>query len=164
MRNAGTKEILVGIGVLTAFIFVLAYLYGGKSLTAQAATKDYRLSATFNKVDGLVPGDTVRLGGIKIGTVESFKLDKNFRAVLTFLIYGDVLLPKGTSVAIHTDGLFGSKFVVFEPGGEEINHKDGDMISFAQDAVILSELLELIISQGKEKWRKLESNQSKEGK
>jgi len=164
MRNAGTKEILVGMSVLTAFFLVLAYLYGGKSVTVQAASKDYRISAKFNKVDGLVPGDAVRLGGIKIGTVEKQTLDKHFRAVLTFRINGDIPLPKDTSVAIHTDGLFGSKFVVLEPGGDETNLKDGDMINFAQDAVILSELLELIIAQGKDNLKQLQSQKSKEGK
>ena len=164
MRNTGTKEILVGMSVLAAFFLVMAYLYGGKTATVQAASKDYRVSATFNKVDGLVLGDAVRLGGIKIGTVESQMLDKNFRAVLTFRINGDVPLPKDTSVAIHTDGLFGSKFVVFEPGGDGTNLKNGDTINFAQDAVILSELLDLIIAQGKNNLKALRSNQSKEGK
>lgn len=104
------------------------------------------------------------MGGIKIGIVESQKLDKNFRAVITFRINGNVKLPKDTSVAIHTDGLFGSKFVIFEPGGDETNLKNGDFINFAQDAVILSELLDLIISQGKANLKKLESKQQKEGK
>jgi phospholipid/cholesterol/gamma-HCH transport system substrate-binding protein len=106
----------------------------------------------------------VRLGGIKIGTVEKQTLDKHFRAVLTFRINGDIPLPKDTSVAIHTDGLFGSKFVVLEPGGDETNLKDGDMINFAQGAVILSELLELIIAQGKDNLKQLQSQKSKEGK
>ena len=152
------------MSVLAAFFLVMAYLYGGKTATVQATSKNYRVSATFNKVDGLVLGDAVRLGGIKIGTVESQMLDKNFRAVLTFRINGDVSLPKDTSVAIHTDGLFGSKFVVFEPGGDGTNLKNGDTINFAQDAVILSELLDLIIAQGKNNLKTLRSNQSKEGK
>ncbi|MGA0393717.1 MAG: MlaD family protein [Rhodospirillales bacterium] len=163
MRTTGNKEIFVGIGVITGFLLLMAYFYGGKSMAAQA-TEGYRLTAAFNKVDGLFPGDAVRMGGIKIGIVESQKLDKNFRAVITFRINGNVKLPKDTSVAIHTDGLFGSKFVIFEPGGDETNLKDGDFINFAQDAVILSELLDLIISQGKANLKKLESKQQKEGK
>ena len=164
MKNAGTKEILVGIGVLSALILVLAYVYGGRAVASEAASQEYRLFAAFNKVDGLVPGDTVRLGGIKIGTVESQKLGKNFRAVLTFRIDGDVLLPVDTSAAIHTDGLFGSKFVVFDPGGDEKNLKNGDEITFTQDAVIVCELLELIISQGKASRRKSQPKKPEERK
>ena len=60
-----------------------------------------------------------------------------------------VRLPADTSAAIHTDGLFGSKFVVLEPGGEETYLGDGDVITFTQDAVIVSELLDLIIAEGR---------------
>jgi phospholipid/cholesterol/gamma-HCH transport system substrate-binding protein len=164
MRNTGTKEILVGVGVLSAFIAVLAYLYVGRTITAEAASKEYRLTATFNKVDGLIPGDTVRLGGIKVGTVESQKLGKNFRAVLTFKISGDFRLPVDTSAAIHTDGLFGSKFVILEPGGDERYLKNGDEITYTQDAVIVTELLDLIISQGKANLKKLEEKKDEEKK
>ncbi len=164
MRNAQTKEILVGIGVFVALMLVLVFIYGGRALTAQAASQDYRLTAAFNKVDGLILGDVVRLGGVKIGTVESQRLGKNYRAILTFLINGEVRLPTDTSAAIHTDGLFGSKFVVIEPGGSEKNFKDGDEITFTQDAVIVSELLDLIISQGKSKIQKSGTDKPKERK
>ncbi|MEQ8193379.1 MAG: outer membrane lipid asymmetry maintenance protein MlaD [Rhodospirillales bacterium] len=164
MKNSATKEIFVGIGVLAAFVAVLLYLYGGRALTAQAASKDYRVSAAFNKVDGLIPGDAVRLGGVKIGTVEKQELRKNFRAVLTFKISGNVRLPTDTSAAIHTDGLFGSKFVVLEPGGSEKYLRDGGEISFTQDAVIVTELLDLIISQGKANLKKLEQQKNEEKK
>ena len=39
--------------------------------------------------------------------------------------------------------------MVLEPGGDEEFMGDGDEINFTQDAVIVAELLELIIAQGK---------------
>jgi phospholipid/cholesterol/gamma-HCH transport system substrate-binding protein len=54
-----------------------------------------------------------------------------------------------TSAAIHTDGLFGGKFIVLEPGAEENILNNEDEISLTQDAIIVSDLLELIISEGK---------------
>jgi len=60
-------------------------------------------------------------------------------------------LPKDSSASIHTDGLFGSKFVVLEPGAEEAVLKNGDEIIYTQDALVVSDLMELIISEGKSK-------------
>ena len=58
-------------------------------------------------------------------------------------------LPVDSSAAIHTDGLFGSKFVVIDPGGDLAILEDGDEIQYTQDAVIVEDLLDLIISEGK---------------
>ena len=60
-----------------------------------------------------------------------------------------VQLPEDTAAAIHTDGLFGSKFVVLLAGGEDATIKPGGAITHTQDALIVSELLELIIAEGR---------------
>jgi len=109
----------------------------------------YKVQAIFNRIDGLTSGAEVRLGGVQIGTVGGQSLNENYQAIIELLIDKAVKLPTDTSAAIHTDGLFGSKYVVLEPGGEEVNIADGGVITFTQDALIVSELLELIISQGK---------------
>ncbi len=137
-----------------ALVLLLGFVYVGRDLTAKAAADDYLVFATFNRIDGLVVGAPVRLGGIQIGTVDGQSLDVHYRAVTTLRIDSNVRLPTDTSVAIHTDGLFGSKYVVLEPGGDEEIFGDGDEITFAQDAVIVSELLELIIAQGRANRKK----------
>jgi len=58
-------------------------------------------------------------------------------------------LPIDTAAAIHTDGLFGSKFVILDPGGDEKTLEDGSAIEFTQDSVVVSDLLDLIIREGK---------------
>ena len=58
-------------------------------------------------------------------------------------------LPTDTSAAIHTDGLFGRKFVVLQPGGDETMLKDDGVITFTQDSLIVGELLDLIIAEGR---------------
>jgi len=144
-----SREIIIGGAAVVTLTFILAFLYGGREMTVKAAGNDYLLRAAFNRVDGLLPGAEVRLGGIQIGRVDKQALDANYRAQVVFRINGDILLPTDTSAAIHTDGLFGSKYVVLEPGGDEKMFKDGDLIEFTQDALIVSELLDLIISQGR---------------
>ena len=147
--SPNAKETTVGGLAFLALALLIGFLYGGRELTAKAARSDYIVVATFNRVDGLLVGAPVRLAGIQIGTVDGEYLDVYYRAVTTLKIDSDVKLPTDTSVAIHTDGLFGTKYVVLEPGGDEEFMGDGDEINFTQDAVIVAELLELIIAQGK---------------
>ena len=106
-------------------------------------------------------GDEVRLGGIRVGKVAAQRLDNNFRAVVTLDIDSNVELPLDSSAAIHTDGLFGSKFVVLEPGGEMDVLKHDQSIDYTQDAVIVSDLLDLIISEGQAKINKAKASNSK---
>ena len=144
------REIAIGIATVGVFVLLTVWL---SARDAGGAAKDghYRLTAQFNRVDGLLPGDEVRLSGVQIGYVESQRLDDKFRAVLTLTIDDSVVLPTDTSAAIHTNGLFGSKFVVIEPGGEFDELGDGDSILFTQDSLVVEDLLELIINEGKAK-------------
>lgn len=142
------REILTGF-LTVAVLGVLAAWLTARDTHRTASDGAYRLRASFNQVDGLFPGDDVRLGGITVGVVESQHLDDAFRAVLTLRIDKDVALPSDTSVAIHTSGLFGSKFITLEPGGELDALTDGDSIFFTQDSLVVEDLLELIINEGK---------------
>jgi phospholipid/cholesterol/gamma-HCH transport system substrate-binding protein len=142
-----TKEIAVGAVALAALLLVLGFFQAGRT-HASAKTAGYEIRATFNRVDGLFPGDPVRLGGIRIGTVAKAELDANYRARLTLRLNSGVKIPEDTAAAIHTDGLFGSKFVVLLVGGDDKVLKPGGAITHTQDALIVSELLDLIIAEG----------------
>jgi phospholipid/cholesterol/gamma-HCH transport system substrate-binding protein len=141
------RKIVVGgvVVIVTALVFGL--LSGGGETSR---TDSYTIEAKFNRIDGLVSDDEVRMGGVRIGTVGGQSLNEHYQAIVQLVINNGVLLPTDTSAAIHTDGLFGSKYVVLEPGGEEENLADGGTITFTQDSLIVSELLDLIISQGKQ--------------
>jgi phospholipid/cholesterol/gamma-HCH transport system substrate-binding protein len=140
------REILVGMAAFVTLVFALGLSYGAGRLKPAGG---YALTATFNRVDGLSVGDDVRLSGMKVGGVERQLLDDNYRALVTFRITSDVKLPTDTAAAIHTDGLFGTKFVILDPGGEDATLEPGGNISFTQDAVLVDELLELVIAEGK---------------
>ena len=159
MHNENDRNAVVGGLVLAVLVFAMAISYGGSKISDKAQVGSYSLSATFNQVDGLFVGDEVRLGGIRVGKVAAQRLDNNFRAVVTLDIDSNVELPLDSSAAIHTDGLFGSKFVVLDPGGEMDLLEHGQSIDYTQDAVIVSDLLDLIISEGKAKANKTKNPQ-----
>ncbi len=155
-----SREITIGAVTVAGLVAVLAFMNQGRDMVAGAAPGQILVSAKFNKVDGLIDGSEVRLGGIRIGTVDGMRLDDQYRAVVTFRIDSMFELPLDTSAAIHTDGLFGSKFVVLEPGAEEDVLQSGDEFTYTQDAVVVSDLLDLIIAEGKAARAKREAAQN----
>lgn len=147
--TAEIREMTVGVATLAVVVLFFMFLYVGREVARSAAGVDYVVIAKFGRVDGLFPGDAVRLAGVRIGTVTRQRLDADFRAVVSMRIDSAVRLPTDTSAAIHTDGLFGSKYVVLDPGGEEEELEDGDAITFTQGALVVADLLELIIAEGR---------------
>ncbi|MBT3305720.1 MAG: MCE family protein [Alphaproteobacteria bacterium] len=148
------REIVIGAATFAALALVLGLSYGSEQDWAPKPDADSIITAKFNRVDGLVIGDDVRMGGIKIGVVDKMTLDKEYRAIVSMRLDYGAKLPLDTSVAIHTDGLFGSKFMVLEPGAEEEFLKSGEEITYTQGAVIVSDLLDLIISEGRAAMKK----------
>lgn len=148
MRQS-VKEVVVGGVVFAAFAAIVVFSFAARDMAARATETGYDLTATFNRIDGLVVGGAVRLGGVQVGTVKSLTLDQHFRAVALLHIDNDVALPADTSIAIHTDGLFGTKYLELEPGGDPEPFKNGDSIEFTQDALLVGDLLDLIIAQGR---------------
>ncbi len=173
MQVSETKSIIVGGAVVLVLALTFASISGRQQMTSGPGAGKYRINAMFNRVDGLAEGDEVRVGGIKIGSVTAQSLDKDYRAIIGMDIATDVKLPADTSAAIHTDSLFGSKFVILEPGGGDEMLASGDTITFTQDAMIVSELLDQIIAQGertakesalaRDKLKAIEKTISKEG-
>ena len=163
MQNKPNRDILVGGLVVLLVAGLFGFSYAGKQISAEASVGTYPVTAVFDRVDGLFEGDEIRLGGIRVGTVGAQVLDQNFRAVVTLQIDDGLEIPVDTAAAIHTDGLFGSKFVVLEPGGDEVLIEAGGEITYTQGAVVVGELLGLIIDEGKARQAKT-NNTNNEGK
>jgi phospholipid/cholesterol/gamma-HCH transport system substrate-binding protein len=147
VRREEIRELGFGAVVLILFAAALAISYAGTS-RGSMQNAGYPLTAIFNRVDGIGPGTDVLVSGISVGEVAQIELLPDYRVAVTLEIERGVTLPEDSSVAIHTDGLFGSKFVSIEPGGSETMLEAGGAILYTQDAVVVSELLDLIISQG----------------
>ena len=107
----------------------------------------YDLFASFNKIDGVNPGDKIMISGINVGYVENIKLDKNYPLV-KMKIKKNLNISDDSSVSIQTDGLFGSKFLMIEMGGTNNFMKNGDYFSFTEDSIMIQDLLQNIIKIG----------------
>jgi phospholipid/cholesterol/gamma-HCH transport system substrate-binding protein len=147
-----TKNLKVGLAVLGAIILIFSIvILSREDISHKDGGKYYDLYARFNRTDGLLVGDLVRLSGMDIGRVVNAKLDKDFKAILTLEIKDSVKLPDDSSAAIVSSGIMGNKYIEIEPGGSEDMLSQGDEFAYTQDAMVLEELIERIIGIGKAK-------------
>lgn len=145
-----TKALKVGISVASIVAVLLAFNYFTKDKFEHSGNEPYySLLARFGRTDGLMLGDNVRMAGMDIGRVVNAKLDDHFNAVLTFDIKEGIKIPADSSAAIVSAGIMGGKYIEIEPGGDEEYLQPNDEFSYTQDAMVLEELVDRIISIGK---------------
>ena len=153
-----TKNLKMGLSVLG--IILLAFfiiLFSRDDISHKDGGKYYQIYARFNRTDGLMIGDAVRVAGMDVGRGGGAKLDDNFKAIMTLEVKEAVKLPDDSSAAIVSSGVMGNKYIEIEPGGSEDMIAPGGEFSYTQDAMVLEELIERIIGIGKAK------RQSKKG-
>ena len=156
-----TKNLIIGSSVALLFIAFLVYFNIQRNVWKNAEDTDYTLYATFNRTDGLVVGDKVRMAGIDVGHIEKSVLDEDFRATLTLKIRDNYHIPDDSSAAIVSSGIMGAKYIEIEPGGSEDFFPDGGEFTYTQDAIVLEELVDRIIALGKAKRKTSENTENK---
>lgn len=137
------------VGAAALAVLILgAVVLNKETADASAAGEEIIVDALFGQVDGVAVGDDVRISGVPVGRVTRLSLNERGQAVLRLALDPAAELPRDTSASIQTDGLFGRKFIILAPGFEEEPFENGDVITVTQDSVIVSDLLDQIISQG----------------
>ena len=147
-----TKNLKMGLMVLSIILVVFcAVIFSRDEIAHQDGGRYYQVYARFNRTDGLLVGDVVRLAGMNIGRVVNARLDDSFKAILTLEINDKIKLPDDSSAAIVSSGIMGAKYIEIEPGGSEDMLAPESEFSYTQDAMVLEELIERIIGIGKAK-------------
>lgn len=145
-----TKSLSVGFYVALALIVGTGYFVLQRDKVEHAEKGNYyALDARFGRTDGLLVGDKVRLAGVTIGRVVGAQLDDHFNAIMTLEVKDGIKIPDDSSASIVSSGIMGSKYIEIEPGGSEDYLPAGGEFSYTQDAMVLEELLDRIVSIGK---------------
>jgi len=136
-QNAIETIVGAAVIVIAAAFFIFAYQSTGFSTGG-----GYKVSANFQRVDGITVGTDVRLAGIKIGSVVSQNLDQeNYEAKVTFSIDRGVKLPEDSTVKVASEGLLGGNYILIEAGGSETMLAEGDEFSSTQSSVSILDLI-----------------------
>ncbi len=112
MSNEKTNHFKLGVFVLagTAVLIAALYLIGSKR---NVFSSTISVSAVFYNVNGLMPGNNVRYGGIDIGTVDKLLFENDTSITVKMVIEKRIapFIKKNAIASIGTDGLMGNKLV-----------------------------------------------------
>jgi len=89
--------------------------------------------ATFNYAEGIEIGSDIKLAGIAIGKVTNFEINNDLVEVLGF-INQDIDIPKDSTASIRSDGLFGKKSILINPGFDTPFDSSDNNINFIETA------------------------------
>lgn len=156
-----SKAIRTGVIALITVLFIcFITISHNAAIKSKDIGEGYRIYAHFGRTDGLKIGDAVRMAGVTIGRVVESNLDEDFKSRLTLEVDSKYKIPEDSSASIVSFGLIGGKYVEIDVGGSEEYINPGESIGYTQDAMILEELLDRIISLNKAKSAK--KNKEKE--
>lgn len=118
MRSTGTLIKFTIFGVIMALLTGVLFVVFSESRTG--STEDY--SAVFNDASRLEAGDTVRIAGIRVGTVQDVSLDADRKVVVKFDTDQNTKLTTGTKAVIRYLNLVGDRYLelVDTPGAARI--------------------------------------------
>jgi phospholipid/cholesterol/gamma-HCH transport system substrate-binding protein len=127
MMHRNIIETVMGAVVLVVAALFIYFAY----TTAQVRTgPGYELTAVFSTVGGLAPGSDVRISGIKVGTVQSSRLDPgSYNAVVVLTVAEDVRLPADTLAVVASEGVLGGRYLELRPGRSTALLQAGGRIS-----------------------------------
>lgn len=139
MDFSARTELAVGIFVVLGLLGIgyLSVSIGGVQLLPGDTI---RLKARFASIGALKPGASVRMAGVKMGSVASIRLE-NYAAEVELDVDESVPLPDDSFALIRTEGLLGESFVLIRPGGSPDDLADGDRIAETESAVDLIDLV-----------------------
>jgi phospholipid/cholesterol/gamma-HCH transport system substrate-binding protein len=133
------KELAVGVFLLIG-IFSLIYISVRLGKLEVLGHEGYILYASFENAGGLKSGANVEIAGVKIGTVESVKLN-NYQALVGLTVSRGVKIQDDAIASIKTAGLLGEKYVEITPGASDKLLGNGSTIRETESAIDIQELI-----------------------
>jgi phospholipid/cholesterol/gamma-HCH transport system substrate-binding protein len=128
MTRSPERQVLAPLVKLLVFAAVTLVLTGMLAQTLGSTGfgggPDYR--ARFTDVTGLLPGDDVRIAGVKVGRVDAIRL-AGAEAEVTFTVDDAVVLNTGVRAKIRYRNLVGQRYIALTegPGGPRRLGPDG---------------------------------------
>lgn len=139
MRAAVREHLIEALVGLLVVVVAVLFIYTAWQRTGGVrGAGAIHVTALFPNVSGIDNGADVRVAGMKIGSVESQRLDpKSYQAELTLAIDKDVHVPADSSAAITSEGILGRSYIALIPGGDPAPLKNGDTIADTQGSIDL---------------------------
>ncbi|MDX9714528.1 MAG: outer membrane lipid asymmetry maintenance protein MlaD [Dissulfurispiraceae bacterium] len=139
MRRFDT-ELSVGIFLLIGLL-ALGYLSIKLGKMEMLGSGGYSVYAKFDQAGGVKSGAVVEIAGVQVGKVKSVLLDKDYQALMEFIIQDGVKIQDDAIASVRTKGLIGEKYILITPGGSEKFVNKGEKIRETESPVDIEELI-----------------------
>ena len=121
------------VGAVTVMIIILAVFLAYNANTGLPFVPTYRISAEVPDADLLVPGNEVRIGGVRVGLIETIEPiqheDGSVSARLDMKLDPDVdPLPKDSSIVVRARSALGLKYLEIVQGDSPDGYAQGSVI------------------------------------
>ncbi|GAA3236143.1 MCE family protein [Actinocorallia longicatena] len=130
---------------LTVFVTVTTVLTTFISLQIQrfSFAGGYAVSATFDDVSGLRPGDQVKIAGAPVGRVDGIKVVAG-RGRVDFTVNDGIKVPTDSQAVIRWRDSLGRRVVYLVPGSATTMIKSGTRLPTTRSAVNTDDLIEAL--------------------
>ena len=115
LKYRGSSLIRAGFIGLVLILLVITVGLAPQKLISWATSIKHQ--AVFSEAGGLVPGNDVKVSGVKVGAVSDVSLQRG-KALVTFLVNGGVHLGSDTTAHIRTGTLLGQRVLTLESDGK----------------------------------------------
>ena len=112
MKTSAALVKLVTFMVVTSFLtFTLAATIGNLSFGGKTG-----YNAIFSDVTGLLPGNDIRIAGVRIGSVDAIELEGNNLARVEFSLEDGRTIPESAIAALRFRNLVGERYIAITEG------------------------------------------------
>ncbi|MBK5116533.1 MAG: MCE family protein, partial [Thermoleophilia bacterium] len=140
MRNTPLQSVLRNptlVGAITVLIVILAVFLAYNANSGLPFVPNYRVTAEVPNAASLVPGNEVRVGGVRVGIVEEVvpinEEDGGVKAGLVLKLDETVEpLPIDSTVVIRARSALGLKYLEINRGESEEGYPEGATIPLSQ--------------------------------
>ena len=119
------------IGFFSILIFFLITSFYQSS---NNSNKDIKFKSIFNYVEGISVGTDVEMAGLKIGKVDKISLNQNNEVVVEGIIDPIIDVPDDSILLIRSNGIFGKKSLLIEPGFGDIIENESYLFTDTKDS------------------------------
>jgi phospholipid/cholesterol/gamma-HCH transport system substrate-binding protein len=124
--------------IVFALVTVLATAVLAVTISNRTFGSTRSFKAEFTDVTGLLPGDSVRAAGVRVGTVTGIKVAHDRYAEVSFNVDKDVPVYSSTRFQVRYLNLVGQRYVaIVEQPGDETVQPAGSLIPLARTAPAL---------------------------
>lgn len=121
------------VGALTVMVVILAVFLAYNANNGLPFVPSYRVSVVVPDADQLVPGNEVRIGGVRIGQIEAIEpeadADGNYSARLDLKLDSDVdPLPRDSTLIVRARSALGLKYLEIDRGTSSKGYPAGSVI------------------------------------